>query len=518
MVAILQRFLFKSNTISTHLCIIKDTIWFRALSFSVEIGVGLCIAFHDQPTNRCDFDTINMTYIGSHVGGLESLLYQIPRSWLLDLPCEILVQLAPDLLDSKNVSYLIDPEYWFSDNDNETEPRYLSCNISEAITCPIGDPFYYRNISAVSNSDESDECYLGTDCLYPLVPSKYNTNYPGEGTGMCYCGLDCRLTNTKMDMDTFDSMMSSLCVCCIIALSVYSINVLTEYQSARANRKSEHDHQSSSLSMDIPPIIGVFLFLYLCCFNGPYFTGLRSTFICEDQSSWNSAQTPATPAAKVGGDTLWKSNKLCFVFGAMTYFLMLLMINYFCLLSFVIYRYVAEPLKPLWSLRKEYFHLTVIMYSAIYLLVLIVNGKFTSDSITGTCVPNFGSLEVMICVAVPYGMALVCFSVCTPLTVYHLNNHAKYTKNRTLGKCLVDKNLVNLYRRLIVYTLIVALGGGSFTFVAVSAYALSDERSEVGKRYLICLITKFIWVCQIGENLRMKAIIDHLLVSKPDCN
>ena len=349
------------------------------------------------PLNRCDFDTINVSYFGQYTN--LSMLYMAPASYLTTIPCEILIQLphaVPALLDDKNVSYLIDPVYWFSDNGNETDPPYLSCNVSKPIICPIDDSSSGSNQSSVSNSDEPDHCYRGTECLYPFVPSKYLTNYPRE-SGMCYCNLDCRLTFTKIDRKAFDLMMNTLGILCLLSLSIYSINVFSEFnvfksfcdRTRRLRRtSSQHLVKPATLSMDIPPIIAVLLFIFLCLYNGPYFTDQRSRFICEDGSEWNNAQHPATPSATAV--TMWQANKLCFVFGAMIYFLVILMINYFCLLSLVIYRYVSEPLMPLWGLRKRYFHLTVIMYSAIYLVILVVNEDLSGDLMTGTCGPSFG--------------------------------------------------------------------------------------------------------------------------------
>ena len=267
-----------------------------------------------------------MSYIGLSLD--ISLLYSVDRSLLADLPCEVLVQLPSAILDAKNLSFLVDPGYWF--NDTEGDGAYLSCNTSQRIVCPDDA----ATLSTVSPLD--DVCYLGTECLYPFVPSKYLTDSPGAA-GMCFCGLDCRLRTTKLDIVSFDTTINLLCALCIVALSIYSVNVCTEYQAARSALREQHHAQSAStLSMDIPPVIAALLFLFLCCFNGPHATGNRTHFICEDGAEWSGQ----SPSSRVHSSTLWESNGLCFVFGVTTYFLMLLIINYFCLLSFVIYRYV----------------------------------------------------------------------------------------------------------------------------------------------------------------------------------
>ena len=147
------------------------------------------------PTDRCEFDTINLTYITQPIRSLGiSGFGQGSVKDLSSLPCEILVQLPEDTLQSKDLSYLIDYDYWFL---NDT---YLTCNQSLAISCNESstnreNSTIYNNDYTLPNSGQIDdpECYLGDECLYPFVQSLYAKDEPQVG-GMCKCGLDCRLS------------------------------------------------------------------------------------------------------------------------------------------------------------------------------------------------------------------------------------------------------------------------------------------------------------------------------------
>lgn len=106
--------------------------------------------------------------------------------------------------------------------------------------------------------------------------------------------------------------------------------------------------------------------------------------------------------------------------------------------------------------------------------------------------------------ALPFGVALACFAVFTPLTVYHLANHAEYTKKMSAGKCLVDKNLVNLYRRLIIYTLIVALACVGFAAMGIFNDVLDDDRDQMSYQRISCLVLEFQFLDSQQQAIVMK--------------
>lgn len=297
------------------------------------------------PTDRCAFDSINISYIGQHLD--LSLLYLVPSSLFVDVPCEVLVQLESELLSAKNVSYLITYDYWFTDG------AYLECNSSQSIDCSNSS-----HLNLNHSTSENAVCYLGSECLYPFVPSKWITDYPERG-GMCQCNADCRLRPSLfLEEEVFDTTIDVLCTLCFICLAVYIINIVSEHyqqqQSRRERTKSRGDSNIPTLSVDIPPIIGVALFLFIITFNAPHLSGRRTAFACETQKAWNDDLD--LPASATDSRYLWKSNKLCYVFAALVYISLNVIIHYFALLTFCIYRYVAKPLQPLWGLRKRYFH------------------------------------------------------------------------------------------------------------------------------------------------------------------
>ena len=135
-----------------------------------------------------------------------------------------------------------------------------------------------------------------------------------------------------------------------------------------------HVRQPRSLSQQIPPIVGVLLLLFLIAFQGPNYSDSREALHCEDMSAWNAE---ALLSARVHSHVLMQQNALCFSFAIATYFLMILLVN-FGLLSLIMYRYVSAPLRPLWHIRKGYFHLGVVLYTSAFCALLIHYRGFTT--------------------------------------------------------------------------------------------------------------------------------------------
>ena len=184
---------------------------------------------------------------------------------------------------------------------------------------------------------------------------------------MCQCNVDCRLRPISFGVDVFDLIIDVLCTLSFVCLAVFVVNVVSEHQQQRQQSKrqstiqrGEHSN-GSTLSMDIPPIIGIALFVFLVSFNAPHLTGTRTAFACEQQTAWNKEVD--LPSAGTDSRYLWKTNKLCYVFGALVYLSLNVIIHYFALLTFCIYRYVAKPLQPLWGWNKRcvfhHFHFKV---------------------------------------------------------------------------------------------------------------------------------------------------------------
>ena len=214
-------------------------------------------------------------------------------------------------------------------------------------------------------------------------------------------------------------------------------------------------------------------------------------------SAWNAEAQQ--PSARVHSRVLMQQNALCFSFVIATYFLMILLVNYFGLLSLIMYRYVSAPLRPLWHIRKGYFHLGVVLYTSAFCALLIHYRGFTSEAVGGTCGPSFGEEMVMVAVAIPQSIALAVFCALTPLNVRHMTRHMAYTKKMS-SEPVVDRDLLNLYRRLVVYSVSMASAIILLLFVTVSSFVRLDDIERLSEEYVECLLTNFQKKAMIAEN------------------
>lgn len=157
--------------------------------------------------------------------------------------------------------------------------------------------------------------------------------------------------------------------------------------------------------------------------------------------------------------------------------------------------------------------------------ILIVFGDgFATEWTSGTCGPALAYDVVTICMVTPLSIALCCFAVYTPLNVYHLRKHMAHMADTMAGAQLVDKHLVNLYQRLIVYTLIMAAAIIIILFVTIDSHVHWNNGTliRVTVEYVECLVTNFQILFdaetqrQIIENGDIIQRLDHLCTADPD--
>eukprot|EP01084_Bolivina_argentea_P259566 438005_1 len=421
------------------------------------------------PTDRCEFNTINLTTIQSEENVDLSLLSLVSSDIFTELPCEFLVQLPPDLLQDKNVDYLIDYDYWF------TNDTYLNCNQSLIIDC-LSNNNSNQTSNDIDNKNKNKICYLGKECLYPFVKSKYTNYYPHEA-GMCHCNLDCRLRPFKWNLVTFDTILDVCVYASSIFLLIYFINVGTEWCIKR---------KKTNLAGDLPPIIAVFMFIFVILFAVPRWS--RNDFDCENGTDWDTNTN--MPKAIVYSGTLPDANNLCYISGVIVYICLIVLFNYFGLLSFVIYRSVSAPMNPLWNIKKRYWHLVMFIYTVILTAIAIQDnsGSISADPTFGTCGPSFYSNVIWYCLTIPGCLAIFVFVIFTPLNIYFICKHMKYGQNVASSG---GKGMVNLYRRLIIYSILVALSAIGFLYVSLSMYIKSDEVNSITAEYVTCLVLNF---------------------------
>eukprot|EP01083_Nonionella_stella_P202905 740804_1 len=463
------------------------------------------------PSDRCDYDTINMTYIAQSVD--LSLLSLVQSDDFAQLPCEILIQLPSDILQNKHVDYLIDFDYWFV---NDT---YLDCNHSLSIQCPDST---HNSTTNDTTSVAINECYLGEQCLYPFVPSAYLTDFP-KIAGMCQCASDCRLRPSKIDLSVLDTSSLCLSICGFICLFIYCINVATQWNTTRKtiqkDRKTKNTEATSPLTNDIPPIIGCCLFLYLVFFSSPNNLDVvfsRTSWSCEGQNEWNKQKNIA--AAAVVNHTMPQSNYLCYVSGLVIYCTVIMMMAYFGLLNFVIYRQLSCPLNPLWKIKKRYWHLLVLVYVSIFSVFMIQYGQIGADPTTGACGPAVNSVVSMSCVVLPSLVSILSFMITTPLNVYYIWKHVTY---QTFGDH--DAHLIHLYKRLIVYSICISISFTCFLYVWIITYAKWESTIKpTVSNYYLCLFTNFQLTldgnekAQIMQNGNLLQYLSEVCVLDPD--
>eukprot|EP01084_Bolivina_argentea_P259565 438001_1 len=418
------------------------------------------------PTDRCDYHTVNLTTIQSEENVDLSLLSVVPSDIFTQTPCEFLVQLPYDLLHQKNVTYLTDYDYWFTDGN------YLNCNQSLIINCD------YNISNQTSNKNTNKLCYLGTECLYPFVQSTYVKYYPRQG-GMCHCNIDCRLRPFKWKISTFDTIID-ICACVSsISLLIYFINTGSECYFKRKYSKQ------SNLAGDLPPVIACIMVIFVICFVVPKYD--RQSFTCEDRIEWNTSNN--MPKGAVYSGTLPQANTLCYVSGITIYICLIFLFGYFALLSFVIYRSISAPMNSLWNIKKRYWHLMIFVYTVVFTSIAIYEGAISADLTFGTCGPSFWNDITFFTIAIPGCLTIIIFIICTPLNIYYICKHIKYGRNIATGAA--DKGLINLYIRLIIYSIFIVLSATGFLYVSFSMYLHNDAFNEIIAEYVECLVVNF---------------------------
>lgn len=145
----------------------------------------------------------------------------------------------------------------------------------------------------------------------------------------------------------------------------YFINLSLEYKKVRQNNGGLKD---LPLTFDIPFFISAFLTVLTVCMLLPHLTGKRY-WTCEDGGHDGND-------AEVIDSTLPDSNVGCFIMGSLIYISFITMYSYFSLLAFCVWRYLKSPRKPLFGVKKRYYHVamwTYILgtYMSMYIIYII---------------------------------------------------------------------------------------------------------------------------------------------------
>ena len=204
----------------------------------MELYINNGIDGYILPSNPCEFDNINMTWIFTQVD--SSVLNLVTdNSYFETIPCQLLTQL-PWLLQQRDLNYLISDDYWFGDDPqcdtittannlyNITECDYVTTN-NNTNTYWNGTHWVVQN----PNITESyDECPNDDRCYYPFVRTRFESDKLKD-FGMCHCQESCKFRFYGGDIEILDIYNQSCCWISLIFIIGYFINLFLEYKNIR---------------------------------------------------------------------------------------------------------------------------------------------------------------------------------------------------------------------------------------------------------------------------------------------
>lgn len=160
----------------------------------VELYINSGISDYTLPTNPCLYDTVNMSWIFTIIDK-STLDLVTDNSYFATIPCQLLMQLS-DILEQREIEYLIQEDYWFGDN-GACDTRNITNNLYQSIECNCNSQ--NQNSSNMTSLEDSDICYDDENCLFPFAKTRYRTDYL-ESIGQCHCRISCEVHFFKGDI------------------------------------------------------------------------------------------------------------------------------------------------------------------------------------------------------------------------------------------------------------------------------------------------------------------------------
>eukprot|EP01084_Bolivina_argentea_P106392 190397_1 len=372
-----------------------------------------------------------------------------------------------------NVSLIVklindtNPQFFFEPQNVVALPQFLPPYIIQQLPQELLD-FYGLNFSNTSISECGHDTNLNVTsapfnidvCIGPLIHSNNDNPLKEEQghtlnlknlTGFEYflnvslskCGLACSSGHqifglSQNEQNAVDIFKIIGCALCFIAMVVLAV---TQYLDLK--RKDEKFFEKPLLQM-IPYVLtlagfGIVLSMALGEIIG------KEEILCSNNN--NSDEYNEEKLEYSFYNPFKGKNAACTIHGLFFYSFVQLYEYYTVLLSFVIFRQVYAPLKPLWDIKDRYWHMFIFSFILIFDIISISINSFAGVYPMSVCFPGLADkYELLGLFLIPCLISLLLSIICISCSAYLLREQLiRQRKSTNLESTIKMQDLVQRY-------------------------------------------------------------------------
>eukprot|EP01084_Bolivina_argentea_P140706 247323_1 len=359
---------------------------------------------------------------------------------------------------------------------NFTESQSTECNSNRGTTPSLDIDFC---IGPLIHSDHLNP--INEDADVERISLKNITGLDiFINASMSNCGLECSAGAQIYGLNDEEQNAVDLCkiigcTLCFLAISFLAIN---QYLDQKRTGKKFVD---KSLLQIIPSLITIALFLLVLLMTIGEIIG-KESIVCL-HSKYGSEFSFYNPTHG--------KNVACTIHGLWFLSALNLYQCYTVLLTFVIFRQLYSPLRPLWDIPQKYWHIGVFVFVLLLDILSLITSGYSGVFVMGVCLPGSSIKEqLFVYINMPFMLSCISSFLLLCASYYLLKKEiSAHASRQNTSSTLRMQDLLN---RLIYYGIGVVITMILLCWSALEFYVKSDVIGEDMNSSIKCQISQIL--------------------------